>query len=458
MKRPSRDRRAWRAGPLVHGYVVARHEWRQLRQLHPGPLLPWGGLALAVAGGALIGSVAVSFLFITEGLNSLWASTLPRSLGIGVWNPAVGLALLAAALVSGLLLRWLAPHKPQGPADLIEAAHHERLPSLRTGMASAGMSLFNISSGASVGIFGPLLHLGGCLQAWLARAMQQLTGPRAQTLPYPPRLAMGAGAAAAVAAVFSAPLGAAVFAYEAIVRRRPRQDLLLVLACAVAAFWASEAWIGEHRLFDLGERAPMTLAAWSTAALIGVASGLSAAAYGRLVARMPAWAEASGLALHWRPLVPALLLFAISPWLPHVLGAGTQTLQLAMAGDLTVALILVVVIVKLLATSLCLGFGLYGGVFGPALFLGALTGCMVDLLVVPSAQALPSYAVLGAASTVAAVVGAPWATILIMLELTASPSWTLMAGLSVLISTRISRRLCGRSLYDRQLLVRQARA
>ena len=435
-----------------HWAPVVLRVFRLMRRSLP---MPWPWLALAVAGGALTGSVAVSFLFITEALNSLWASTLPRSLGIGLWNPAVGLALLIAALVSGLLLRWMAPQRPQGPADLIEAAAPpERQPSLRGGLLSSGMALFNISGGASVGIFGPLLHLGGCLQAklshWLGRA------GAAQACP--PHLAMGAGAAAAVAAVFSAPLGATVFAYEAIIRRRPQQGLMLVLICAVAGFWASEWWIGEHRLFDLGPRAPLGQQAWLTAGLIGVASGLSAAAYGRLVAAMPAWATHSRVTPQWRPLIPALVLFAVSPWLPHVLGAGTRTITLAMAGELTVALMLTIVIAKILATSLCLGFGLFGGVFGPALFLGALTGCIVDLLVAPAQTALPSYAVLGAASTVAAVVGAPWATLLIMLEITASPSWTLMAGLSVLLSTQISRRLCGRSLYDRQLELRRAQA
>ena len=456
-RRPWRSPVAWPIGGQALTARLAR--WsprvqRQLRLLRQGLPLPWPWLALAVAGGALIGTVAVGFLYITQALNSLWASTLPQALGIGVWNPAVGLALLAAALVSGLLLRWMAPQRPQGPADLIEAASADRQPPLRGGLLSSGMALFNISSGASVGIFGPLLHLGGCLQAQLSHWAR--LGQAVQTCP--PRLAMGAGAAAAVAAVFSAPLGATVFAYEAIIRRRPQNGLMLVLVCAVAAFWASEWWIGEHRLFDLGPRAPLGLQAWLTAGLIGVASGVSAAAYGRLVAGMPAWAAASGVALHWRPLIPALLLFAISPWLPHVLGAGTGTIELAMAGKLTVWLMLAIVIVKIMATSLCLGFGLYGGVFGPALFLGALTGCIVDLLVAPAHTALPSYAVLGAASTVAAVVGAPWATVLIMLEVTASPSWTLMAGLSVLLSSQISRRLCARSLYDRQLQVRRLEA
>jgi chloride channel protein, CIC family len=140
------------------------------------------------------------------------------------------------------------------------------------------------------------------------------------------------------------------------------------------------------------------------------------------------------------------------------LGPGMSTVNLALSGQLSLGLVLVLLVFKILATSTCVGFGLFGGVFAPALFLGALVGALVDLGLVGLGIDTPhSFAMLGAASCIAAVIGAPLASIIMVFEITGSYEWTVLAMLSVVTASQISRAFVGRSVFDRQLALRGIR-
>jgi len=93
-------------------------------------------------------------------------------------------------------------------------------------------------------------------------------------------------------------------------------------------------------------------------------------------------------------------------------------------------------------------------VFGPALYFGALLGGVVDLLVIDAGGAVSSYALLAAASCVAAVIGAPVAATVIIFEMTGSYDWAVLSMISVVVSCQISRSFVGRSIFDRQLALR----
>jgi CIC family chloride channel protein len=156
----------------------------------------------------------------------------------------------------------------------------------------------------------------------------------------------------------------------------------------------------------------------------------------------------------WRPLLPALLLFALSPWLPQLLGSGVGTVNTVIAGQLGLGLLLILIVGKYAMSSLCLGFGFYGGVFAPALFIGAMVGALVGGVLVPAGDASATFALLGAASCIGAVIGAPMASVVIMLELTGSYAWAVLSMISVVTATQLCRAMMGRSFFDRQLMQR----
>ena len=134
---------------------------------------------------------------------------------------------------------------------------------------SSFLALNNLSGGASVGMFGPLVHFGGCLSEWLQRKITHL----------PRDVILGSGAGAAIAAVFSAPIGAAVFAHEAIIRRFGAFGPGPVLACTFASYWVSNQLLGDHRLFKVIDVPALDVQDIVIALVLGVASGLISMLY-----------------------------------------------------------------------------------------------------------------------------------------------------------------------------------
>jgi chloride channel protein, CIC family len=404
-------------------------------------------LIAALVLGGLVGLAAMSFLLVIRFFNDLWMVPLPTVVALNLsFSIAIGIALLLAALAAGQILTLLENGRPQGGADLIEAAQNGRPPNIRAGMLSTLLALVNISGGSSVGMFGPLLHFGGCLSAALARMSQRLF--RGLSLD----VILGSGAAAAISAVFLTPIGAAVFAHEAIARRFGRFGAGPVILASFGAFWVSKLTLGDTQLFRLENSPPVNLENAGLAILVGLLCGLISAVYIWACTDAGRWAKSSGIPLRWRPLLPAALLFLLSPVFPHLLGPGLGSIDLALGGAFSLGLLLLLIALKILATSTCLGFGFYGGIFAPALMLGALTGAIVDLMV--SSSHLTSFAAIGAASCIAAVIGAPLASIIIVLELTGSYEWTVLSMLSVVVCSQVSRVMVGRSIFDRQLAMR----
>lgn len=403
-------------------------------------------MAIALFTGALVALAAVGFFKLVRIANGFWELPLPRDFSDlhFAYSPSVGIALLISALISGFVLKKLENGRPHGPADLIHFAQYDKEPDLRAGFLSSFLALNNLAGGASVGLFGPLVHFGGCLSALMHRGSSRL----------PRDVVLGSGAAAAIAAVFSAPIGAAVFAHEAIIRRFGVFGPGPVLASTFASYWVSTKLLGEHRFFHVIDAPSLSGVNILIALVLGVASALLSMIYIVLVTEAPKLAKASGIPLQWRPLVPATVLFLISPFLPHLLGSGLGSIDLAMGGKVTLLVVVVLLIAKLAITPLCLGFGYFGGVFAPALFFGAMLGGVFDIALADAGHMTSSFVVLGAASCVATVIGAPVAATIIIFEMTGSYEWAVLAITSIVVAAQISRSFVGRSLFDRQLALR----
>lgn len=400
--------------------------------------------------GMLVGAVALGIFAVVDFFNELWRVPLPVDLGLdGITvSPAIGLALLIAALISGRILLLLQDGRPHGPADLILAAQRNESPNVRSGMLSTLLATVNLSGGASIGIFGPLMHFGGYISSVLMRWSHAFP----QKLPTD--IILGSGAAAAIAAVFSAPIGAAILAHEAIIRRFGAFGAGPVIAAAFGAQWIAHVIVGDQRIFDIQSTPTLSLGTFFLAIGVGISSGLASIVYIRSVTAAPTLAKRSNIPVQWRPLVPAFFLFAMSPFFPHLLGHGLGSVDLALAGKLSLVLLLCLIGLKIIATSLCIGFGMFGGVFAPALFIGALSGAILDVTLPGIDPAASNFAILGAASCIAAVIGAPLAAVMIVFELTGSYEWAVLGMISVVTANQFSRALAGRSLFDRQLLLR----
>ena len=114
-------------------------------------------------------------------------------------------------------------------------------------------------------------------------------------------------------------------------------------------------------------------------------------------------------------------------------------------------------VAKLAATVVCIGLGLVGGVFSPALFLGASLGYLAGFIAVGLGYdpgAVTMLTVVGMAAVAGSVIGAPIGVVLIVFEFTRSYEFAVAAILAVSMSSFISTRLFCYSFFDRQLILR----
>ena len=162
-------------------------------------------------------------------------------------------------------------------------------------------------------------------------------------------------------------------------------------------------------------------------------------------------------------LSPAVLAFiaaticgVVGIWVPEILGLGISSINEMIAGNFTLLLLVIVLILKILMTALCLGFGLFGGVFSPSLFIGVATGALAGQILAlfgfTGIAGVVSIAAMAAVSS--AVIGAPISATLIVLELTQSYQYAVAAMMGVMLCGLLTNRLFGHSYFDRQLLDR----
>jgi CIC family chloride channel protein len=140
----------------------------------------------------------------------------------------------------------------------------------------------------------------------------------------------------------------------------------------------------------------------------------------------------------------------------EILGLGTETLMSVITSEQNMKYLVALLVGKLILTSLCIGFGFFGGTFSPALFLGGVLGALIFQLPITSTNPdlLSVLAVSGMAAVSSSVIGAPITAIILVLELTGSYEYAIAATFPIVICSFITSRTFGNSLFDKQLISR----
>lgn len=370
------------------------------------------------------------------------ASALPAWQVIAV--PCIG------GLLVGLFYKFVMPGgRPHTVAHVIEASALKmgRLP-LWPGLAATIGSAMSMGVGASVGREGPAVVLGATLSSWLGQKLN-LARPAMRTL-------LGCGSAAAVAASFNAPIAGALFAHEVIVGHYALNAFAPVVIASIAATMVSRSIYGDFPAFIIPPFEAIEWIEFPAFALTGVACGLAAVLLMRGVALVRSSGDKLSLPQWIRPGLAGLAVGLIALQLPDILGVGYEQTDRALRDFYPIATVLMLVGAKLVATSLCLGWGFGGGIFSPSLALGALVGVAVGTvatLVSPDLSSGPAaYALVGMGSLAAAVLGAPISTTLIIFELTGDYTLTIAVMVGVVIATLVSTQFTGtKSFFLAQL-------
>ena len=308
-------------------------------------------------------------------------------------------------------------------------------------------SAVSIGTGGSVGREGPIVQIGSAVGS----AFGQLL--RLQVLQL--RTLVACGAAAGISATFNAPIAGALFAAEVILANFAVAQFTPIVISSVVATVASRFFLGNHPAFLVPPYeivSPFELAPYM---VTGVVAGLVAVVFIRALdtaedgfARIP-------MPEPLKAGLGGLMVGAIGISLPEVFGVGYSTISLALAGELAAWTMGLLVITKIVATSITIGSGGSGGIFAPSLFLGAMTGGFLGTFVnqwFPDATASSgAYALVTMGAVVAAVTHAPLSAIIVIFELTQTIDIIPALMASCVVSTLVSQLLSRESIYTSKL-------
>lgn len=367
---------------------------------------------------------------------------------------ALPLIVGAGGLLSGLLVFALAPEAEGHGTDAAIEAVHENPRGVRVVTVGVKIlaSALTIGSGGSGGREGPTAQISAGFGSFLARTLD--------LSPADGRIAVGVGIGSGIGAIFGAPLGGALLSAEILYRDDIEVEAILPsIIASVIGYTVFSAFMGFEPLFGYAASGyhfsqPLQLA-WY--ALIGVVGGFIGLGYAKGFYGIAGFFGRVPLPRWLRPALGGLIVGALGLAVPEVLGTGYGWVQKGLGPQLLslpLWIVLVMPFAKIVATSLSIGSGGSGGIFGPGMVIGAFTGAAIWRLLEPVAPAIPHtpapFVIVGMTATFGGIARAPLAIMLMVTEMTGSLAALAPAMIAVGISTLIVRR-ADDTIYRSQL-------
>ncbi len=441
---------SYKYGLMPNIILALRQRWQAWSL--PVPLTV--GIAAFLLGLATAGGV---WLFKqTIGLVRLGAQASGEALRPWLGPGSVLLTPVLGGLLVGLAVHFLlGEERYHGVAGIIEAValaggrlRYWRVP------LKALLAALSIGSGAAVGPEDPSVQIGAGLGSMAGQRLR-LSDEYIRTL-------VGAGAAAGIAAAFNAPIAGVFFALEILLGDISGVALGFILLAAVASAVLTQSISGPQPAFAVPPYPFRSARELPFYFGLGLLAGLLSAAYIRLLFLLrdgfARWAAPRWL----KPAVAGLAVGAAGIVLPQAMGVGYETVEQVLRGEPMSAMFLVALLAaKLILTPTSIGGGFMGGVFAPALFLGAMLGGAYGTLCRDLFPGLgltpPAFALVGMAAVLGGAIRAPLTAALLAFEMTGDVRIILPLLFAVPISIFLSQQLQPDSVYTVELTRRGIR-
>ena len=397
-------------------------------------------LLLTLVIGAVVGLVVVAFIVLT---GNLGARMYPPD--GSPWRRL--LVPAAGSLVTGYLLSRYFPNArgsgiPQTKAALFA---REGQIKLRTVLGKFFCCSTSLASGIALGREGPSVQVGAGIASVLARRIG--LGPEKVKALIP------VGASAAVAAAFNTPIAGVLFALEEIMGDMNAPVLGSVVLSSATAWIVLHLLLGDEPLFHVPAYQLVHGAEFAVYAVLGVLGGLVSVAFVKLLLGLRVWFLCQPKRTEWFQPVAGGILVGIMGWfVPESLGIGYQYVGQALNGNMALEAMALLLAMRVVGTSVCYASGNAGGIFGPALFIGAMLGGAVGSM---AHAAFPhhvafagAYALVGMGTAFAGIVRVPMTSVIMIFEVTRDYSIIVPLMISNLISFFISRQLQPEPIYE----------
>lgn len=430
--------------------------WQRLRS----PSMPTG-MVLAALVGAGTGVGAVVFRWLIMSLQHLFF--VEGSHWLSFMGPyyVILLPALGGLFVGPLIYFFAREAKGHGvPEVMLAVAKKGGRIRPRVAFIKTLASAITIGSGGSVGREGPIVQIGSTLGSALG---QLLRLPTAWI-----RTLLGCGCAAGIAATFNAPLGGTFFTMELIFRSFNSRGFAFIVVSAVAGTLTAQAFLGASPAFQLGNLYQLVDSREMLLyGLLGVLAGLAGVVFMKAIHfSEDLFARFRSIPEWFRPVIGGLVVGVIALYSLDLCGVGygetawtpQTSMDQMLEGALSLKVLVLVALLKIVATSTTVGSGGSGGVFAPSLFLGAATGGALGMAashLFPGEQINPgAYALVGAAALFAGVTRAPITSVMMMFELTRNYALILPVMTSVVIATGVVMIFSRETIYTEKLMRR----
>ncbi|MGB7720330.1 MAG: chloride channel protein, partial [Bryobacteraceae bacterium] len=397
-------------------------------------------LVLTLIIGAVVGLVVAAFIYVTESLGSRMYPA-----GGAAWRR---LAIpVAGALFTGYLLSRYFPNArgsgiPQAKAALFL---RDGFITFRTVVGKFFCCSVSLASGIALGREGPSVQVGSGLASVFGRRLG--LGPERI------RALVPIGASAALAAAFNTPVAAVLFTLEEVMGDLHAPVLGSIVLSSATSWIVLHLLLGDEPLFHVPAYQLIHPVEFLFYAALGVVGGGVSVCFVKLLLfirqrfmQLPKWSE-------WmQPAAGGLLVGVMGWFVPQVLGVGYGNVSLALNGQMALGLMALLVPLKLIATASCYGTGNAGGIFGPALFIGAMmggaAGSVVHHLLPDYTGSVGAYALVGMGVAFAGIVRVPLTSVIMIFEMTRDYSIIVPLMISNLISFYISYHLQREPIYE----------
>ncbi|MBV8731881.1 MAG: chloride channel protein [Acidobacteriia bacterium] len=397
-------------------------------------------LVLTLIIGAIVGLVVVAFILLTENLGS---KLYPA--GGAAWRRV--LIPLAGALGTGFFLSRYFPNArgsgiPQTKTALFLS---DGFIAFRTVLGKFSMSAVCLASGIALGREGPSVQVGAGIASVLGR--------RLGLSPSSVKALVPVGASAALAAAFNTPIAAVLFSLEEVMGDMNAPVLGSIVLGSATSWMVLHLVLGDEPLFHVPAYElshPIELV-WY--AVLGIVGGLVSVAFVKGLLWQRKYFLRMPKSTQWlQPAAGGLLVGLLGWFVPPVLGVGYNYVGQALNGQIAIGSMALLVCLKLVATSTCYASGNAGGIFGPSLYIGAMTGGTVGAvahIVMPHHTAsVGAYALVGMGTAFAGIVRVPLTSVIMIFETTRDYAIIVPLMISNLIAYFISSRFQEEAIYE----------
>ncbi len=316
---------------------------------------------------------------------------------------------------------------------------------LRTVVGKFVCTSATLASGIPLGREGPSVQVGSGIASVLGRRLG-LSNEQVKNL-------IPVGAAAAIAAAFNTPLAAVLFALEEIMGDLNAPVMGAVVLASATSWMVLRLFLGNNPLFKVPQYQLVSPWEFAAYAVLGVAGGLVSVAFTRLLLGMRArFLRFPRNTVWFQPLAGGLLVGLMGWFVPQVMGVGYEYVGDALNGKMVFHLMVLLLVLKLFAVTTSYASGNAGGIFGPALFIGAMVGGAVGTIahhLFPAFTATPgAYALVGMGAVFAGIVRAPMTSVVMIFEMTQDYAVIVPLMIANLVSLFIASQLQHEPIYE----------